>query len=212
MSKDANACSLGPLTEGRSQDPLCTDDSTYQSGWPVVDPDYLEEGDTTYRQLLEPGLFSISELRWLQDQPQSVARSKPHSPFLSNSSLGLSISAEMIFGITIYYRDGGEPDFFLRSPDCELVNQSAFPSLRSYRLVEPLVSGSREIHSVRIAAQPMGQQAQSSYFFSSQMMATRAAEGSVSLGSEQSVDGGRTWYPTAGVGEQPIEMSLCVTP
>ena len=195
-----------------AEDSLCVDDSAYQSGWPVVYSYPLEEGYTTYRQLLEPGLFSISELRWIQFQPSSIARSKPNSPALSNSSIGRSISAEMIFGITIYYHDGGEPDFFLRSPDFEVVNQSSLSLLKSYRLTEPLVSGSREIHSIRIAAQPMGQQAQSSFFFSSRMMANLAAEGSVSPGSEKSIDGGRTWYPTADVGEQVIEMTLCVSP
>ena len=199
-----------------AEDSLCDDDSAYQYGWPLAYSHPLEEGNTTYRQLLEPGLFSISELRWVQFPPRSVARSKPNSQLLglSNSPIGRSISAEMIFGITIYYHDGGEPDFFLRSPDFEVVNQSSLDPLKTdgYRLTEPLVSGSREIHSIRIAAQPMGQQAQSSFFFSSSMMANLAAEGSVSLGSEQSIDGGRTWYPTAGVGEQVIEMTLCVSP
>jgi iron complex outermembrane receptor protein len=57
ITKDANACTLGPLAEGRSQDPLCTEDLDLQGNQFPTMPEHKASANVTY-------MWNMFDLDW----------------------------------------------------------------------------------------------------------------------------------------------------
>jgi iron complex outermembrane recepter protein len=57
LTKDANACTLGPLAEGRSQDPLCTEDLNLAGNQFALMPEHKASANVTY-------MWDMFDLDW----------------------------------------------------------------------------------------------------------------------------------------------------
>ena len=115
----------------------------------------------------------------------------------------------MVFGVTVYYVDGGPPTFIR----CTLEQFPISPNYGAFVAEDLLPAGDREISSIRLAVDPDGLHCQSSMFFTQTLVGVEVASDSGQLLVEQSQDGGRTWYPFINSANgQSAQMNLCITP
>lgn len=195
-------------------DAPCLDVGSQVYGWPIPlsAKKLMEDSYTTYRQLVEPGLYSVSRLAWIQRQPRAVSGTNVNVNPTGKYLLMLPRLAEISLGITIYYRDGGDPDFIRRVASLQPVVEYEPESFGLYVVEDLLPAGDREIHSIRIAADPDGLQTQASMYRTSNMLGISLPTGSVDPIAEQTVDGGRTWHPVETDEGQNAQITFCVTP
>ena len=168
----------------------------------------VNDGYTSWRQQVSAGLTSISKLRWAA-LGSSLASSKANVN-AAGGSHGLPVFARPC-GITIYYTDGGSPDFIRRVPTTHLTNGhiGAAPIV-VLEFDDVLADGVREIHSIRLTIDPDAPGTQSSTIFTRYLGAPLDA-GATDPTAEYSRDGGKTWYPILYDG-QGVQMSVCITP
>ena len=198
------------------EDALCEQSDSQSYGLPLpatdeFDLELLLPDDMTYRQVLAPGIYSISRLAWVQLRPTVQSHTKPNLDQDSSSELGSSLSDEIGFGITIYYMDGGEPDFIRRVPTLSPIAEYS-DAVCSYVIEDLLQEGEREVHSIRIAVDPDGLQAQSSRYYNIDMLSSPIADGKALPIAEQTMDGGRSWSPVLNAESNNVQLTICVTP
>ncbi|MDG2422449.1 MAG: S8 family serine peptidase [Phycisphaerales bacterium] len=197
-------------------DPLCEQGDSQSYGLPMPVPEeygseLLLPGKYSYRQLLAPGIYSISRLAWVQLRPSVMSKTQSNLDEDNASPIGLALSNETSFGITVYYTDGGEPDFVRRVPT--LIPVAEYGSnMCSYVIEDLLPPSDREVHSIRIAVDPDGLQADSSWYFNSIMLSMPIAGGEAVPIAEETVDGGRTWSPVLNNESDNVQLTICVTP
>ena len=197
------------------QDPLCDQGNSQSYGLPLpapedYDPQLQLPSDYTYRQLLAPGIYSISRLAWVQWRPSVKSLTKPNLDEDDASPLGLALSNDISFGITIYYTDGGESDFIRRVPTLSPIAE--YSNVCLYIIEDLLPPSDREVHSIRIAVDPDGLQADSSWYFNSDMLCALITGDEAVPIAEKTEDGGRTWSPVVNNESGNVQLAICVTP
>ena len=160
--------------------------------------------------MLEPGVYSNSRLAWVGESvyPVSMSKTNMADPFWP---LGVALSKDIVFAITIYYTDGGESDVIRRVP-IRRPDPSWGQLMHAFIIEELLPTGDREIHSIEIATDPDAVLTQSSFYQTPNIWSLPVAENADVPLAEQSSDGGRTWYPFV-IGESTnAQLNLCITP
>lgn len=196
------------------EEPLCFGNESQIYGWPIpeeYDLDWLtDEAYTTFRQVLEPGVYSISRLAWVGESvyPHSMSKTNMVGSF---SPLGVALSQDIVFAITIYYADGGGSDVIRRVP-IRRPDPSWGQLMHAFVIEDLLPTGDREIHSIEIATDPDAVLTQSSFYQTPSIWALPVAENADVPLAEQSSDGGRTWYPLVIGDSANMQLNLCITP
>ncbi|MBT7351602.1 MAG: S8 family serine peptidase [Phycisphaerae bacterium] len=207
--------SCDAITENGDQylhSPICDSESSISYGSPLKQiPIPNTGGYTTYRQPVDPGIYSISRIGWVSAVAHSASRTAPNIDGHNKFSLGLPLLSDAVFGVTVYYVDGGPSTFIRCTPEKSPI--AATNSTSGAFVTEDLLpAGDREIASIRLARDPDGLQCQSSKFFQPSLVGVEVASDSGQLFVEQSKDGGRTWYPFISANGQSVQMNLCITP
>ena len=189
--------------------PICDSESSISYGSPLKGPPIISQlGYRTYRQPIDPGIYSISRIGWVSTVSHSLSRTTANLDGYGYS-LGLPLLSDMVFGVTVYYVDGGPPTFIRCTPEKFPIS----PIYGAFVAEDLLPAGDREISSIRLAVDPDGLQCQSSMFFTQTLVGVEVASDSGQLLVEQSQDGGRTWYPFINSANgQSAQMNLCITP